>query len=155
MVQSLLKFIICIVLFNHSSYGQLEKTYETSKYLINYPSTWLISTHDSSIINLYPKEEYGAITFSYRSHLELPMAETQKFIIDMNETNDNPANVKVIQKDNLTEYYYECYHKNVKWLTKVIRKQNEFYILTSNCMESRWLKERDTFLKVFNSFKVK
>lgn len=150
----LLSFLVGLLLLSHLAYGQQFKSYKTDKFSIEYPISWQV-TNEKGIINFFPKENYGALTFSFLPNIGFPLEKTRDFILEIHNSKDNPENVKMITKREITEFYYEHRDQNVKWATKAFRKNNEFFLLTINCEESKWEAEKHIFLKVMNSFKIK
>jgi hypothetical protein len=139
------------------AYAQNDKinTFKADNFSINYPSNW-ITTNDNGIRNFFPKDEYGAVTISKYSDVDLTLEMTKQFILEMNEVKDNPDNVVATKKNNFLEFNYEHIdHINkIKWITRAIRKGNDFYLLTINCELSKWPSSKLTFLNVLESFRV-
>ena len=154
---------ICKLLLNLSMFfslttevfAQEEKitTYKADKFTIEYPAIWE-TTNDNGTLNFFPKENYGAVTFSLHSGIDFPLEETKKFILEMYEKKDDPGKVKLIQKGDIAEFMYEFADKNVKWVTRAFRKKTDFYLLTINCDLDKWDANKDVFNKVINSFKL-
>jgi hypothetical protein len=133
------------------------KTYETSKYKINYRSDWLFS-NDGEIVNIYPKNEYGAVTISFYSGITFPLEETKSFILEMNQiAGDSPDSVKMVAKGELVEFIHDYVDKGKQrvWFTKAIRKGSDFFLITVNCDEGLWEKQKAEYFTVVESFKIK
>jgi hypothetical protein len=153
--KAFLHLLTFIVLTTLQASGQQSKTkiYKGDGYTLEYPSHWRV-TNENGIINFFPAEEYGALTFSRQSGVDIPLEKTKEFIIDISEVKDDPAKVKMTKKGDVTEFYYEHVYEGVKWLTKLIRKNKDFYLLTVNCELASWNLNKDVFISAMNSFKI-
>jgi hypothetical protein len=156
LLRHIAKVILSVVLLTQQSHAQTEKnkTYSNEHFSIDYPNFWEM-TNEEGILNFFPKENYGAITVSSHSGIDYPIEKTRNFILDIYEIKDNPRNVKMTKKGNGTEFYYEHIDKNIKWITKAIRKNDTLYLLTINCDMPKWESEKHAFIKSLESFKIK
>lgn len=105
-------------------FAQKGKVYESPNYTINVPEGWR-STNDSEIVNIFPTNEIGAITISEYHDLNLPKAETKKFILALYKSEDAETKVKENKsKKGFTEYYYEYFDpkENYSGLPEPFRK---------------------------------
>ncbi len=138
------------------SYGQNNnniKTFKGDKFSIEYSSLWQMES-ENTVLNIFPKENFGAVTISSRSGINFPLEKTKDFILEMNEIKDNPEKVKMIMKNGIAEFYYEHTDKDLQWVTKVFRKGNDFYLLTVNCELNKWNENKKQFIAVMNSFRL-
>ncbi|WP_221630235.1 hypothetical protein [Chryseobacterium lactis] len=139
-------------------FSQKAKTYDSPNYSINIPEGWK-STNDSEIVNIFPTSEIGAITISEYHDLNLPKAETKKFILALYKSEDQESKVKESRsKKGYTEYYYEYFDPKEKlfWVTRAFQKEKELYLVTINCGQKFWNGNYMTlFNETFNSFKIK
>ena len=151
----ILNSLLFIGLTTQQVCGQQNKTtiYKGDKFTLEYPAQWQ-TTNENGILNFFPTENYGGLTLSYRSGIDYPMEKTKEFILEMNEIKDKPENVKMTKKGDITEFSYEYIDINLKWVIKVFRKKTDFYLLTITCELQKWDKNKDTFLKLINSFKL-
>jgi len=130
-------------------------TFDTEDFSISYPKIWKMANEDGGVYNFYPIEDYGAVSISVQKGVDLPMELTKKYILELHYVNGDPDLVEMTKKGDQTEFYFEAIEDNVIWVTKVIRKNSDFYLLTINCEESKWKLEKDQFLQVMNSVKIK
>jgi len=153
--KSLFNILALIGLTTFQACGQQNKStiYKSDKFSLEYPTQWQTS-NENGVLNFFPAENYGALTVSYHSDIDFPLDKTKEFILEMNEIKDKPSNVKMTTKGNVTEFYYEHIGKDVKWVTKAFRKNTDFYLLTINCDLNKWGTNRDTFMRIINSFKL-
>ncbi|HCN49375.1 MAG TPA: hypothetical protein DIT10_09795 [Chryseobacterium sp.] len=139
-------------------FAQKAMTYDSPNYSINVPEGWK-STNDSEIVNIFPTSEIGAITISEYHDLNLPKAETKKFILALYKSEDQESKVKESRsKKGYTEYYYEYFDPKEKlfWVTRAFQKEKELYLVTINCGQKFWNGNYMTlFNETFNSFKIK
>ena len=156
MQTKILKLLILMALPVQFAFSQVEqlKTYTAERFSLQYPAIWIMA-EENGIINFYPKEDYGAITVSFHSNIDFPLSRTKKIILEIMGITDDPANVKMTEKGDIIEFYYEHTIENVKWVTKAFRRNDEFYLLTINCELNMWQKEKMPFIKSLNSFKIK
>jgi len=136
----------------------LSKVYESENYSITLPEGWKV-TNDNEIINIFPSNEIGAITISEYHDLDLPKAETKKFILSLYQSADEEKLVKSKSgKKGYTEYFYEYFDEKEKlyWITKVFQKDKDLFLISINCGKKYW---NGNYMKLFNeafeSFKVK
>ncbi len=88
------KFLLFSALVSGSLFlAQKGKVYESPNYTVNVPEGWK-STNDSEIVNIFPSNEIGAITISEYHDLNLPKAETKKFILALYKSEDAENKVK-------------------------------------------------------------
>ncbi len=134
------------------------KVYEQENYSITLPEGWKV-TDDSNIINIFPSNEVGAITISEYHDLNLPKAETKKFILALYKSSDDESRIKSKSgKKGYTEYRYEYFDDQQKlfWITKVLQKDKDLFLVTINCGQKYW---NGNYMKLFNeafdSFKIK
>ncbi|WP_185113781.1 hypothetical protein [Chryseobacterium sp. Leaf405] len=134
------------------------KLYESKNYSITLPQGWKV-TNDNEIINIFPSNEIGAITISEYHDLDLPKAETKKFILSLYQSADDEKLVKSKSgKKGYTEYFYEYFDEkeNLYWITKVFQKDKDLFLISINCGKKYW---NGNYMKLFNeafeSFKVK
>lgn len=134
------------------------KVYEQENYSITLPEGWKV-TDDSNIINIFPSNEVGAITISEYHDLNLPKAETKKFILALYKSSDDESRIKSKSgKKGYTEYRYEYFDDKQKlfWITKVLQKDKDLFLVTINCGQKYW---NGNYMKLFNeafdSFKIK
>lgn len=139
-------------------FAQKANSYDSPNYSINVPDGWR-STNDSEIVNIFPTSEIGAITISEYHDLNLPKAETKKFILALYKSEDEEKKVKESKsKKGYTEYYYEYFDPKEKlyWITKAFQKDKDLYLVTINCGQKFWNGNYMTlFNETFNSFKIK
>lgn len=134
------------------------KVYESENYSITLPEGWKV-TNDSEIINIFPSNEIGAITISEYHDLNLPKAETKKFILSLYQSPDDEKQVKSKSgRKGYTEYFYEYFDEKEKlfWITKVLQKDKDLFLVSINCEQKYW---NGNYMKLFNeafdSFKIK
>lgn len=134
----------------------ISKKYQTENYEFDYPATWLIS-NENNIVNVYSRENFGAVTFSNYSGIDFPLEETKNFILELNQLQDEPRNVKMDKKEDGAEFTHNYFDKvkKIYWFTKVIRKNTDFYLMTINCSEKYWESEKLKFFGIVDSFKIK
>lgn len=131
---------------------------ENENYSVIMPNTWK-ATNDEGIVNIFPTNQIGAITISEYHNLELPKADTKKFILALYNSTDEEKKIKSGSgKKGYTEYFYEYFDdkENLFWITKVFQKNKDLYIVSINCQQKYW---NGNYMKVFNetfdSFKIK
>jgi len=129
------------------------KTFKGDHCSLKYPAQWQTSSKDGSW-NFFPPEGYGVLTVSYHSEIDFPLERTKKFILDMNEIKENPKNVKMTRKGDITEFYYEQVDKGIKWIIKAYRKKASLYLLTINCEAKKWNAGKNAFMSILTSFKM-
>lgn len=134
------------------------KVLESENYSITMPDIWR-ATNDEGIVNIFPSNQIGAITISEYHDLELPKTETKKFILALYNSADDEKKIKSgSSKKGFTEYFYEYFDEkeNLFWITKVLQKNKDLYIISINCQKKYW---NGNYMKVFNetfdSFKIK
>ncbi|GAA5090538.1 hypothetical protein GCM10023210_16730 [Chryseobacterium ginsengisoli] len=134
------------------------KVYENDNYSITLPEGWKV-TNDSDIINIFPSNQIGAITISEYHDLNLPKTETKKFILALYKSSDDEKKIKSKSgKKGYTEYFYEYLDEKEKlfWITKVLQKDKDLFLVTINCEQKYW---NGNYVKLFNeafdSFKIK
>lgn len=134
------------------------KIYENDHYAITLPEGWKV-TDDNNIINIFPGNEVGAITISEYHDLNLPQTETKKFVLALYHSPDDETKIKTRSgKKGYTEYRYEHFDEKEKlfWITKVLQKDKNLFLLTVNCKQRYW---NGNYMKLFNeafdSFKIK
>lgn len=134
------------------------KVYDSENYSITLPQGWKV-TNDSEIINIFPSNEIGAITISEYHDLNLPKAETKKFILSLYQSADDEKQIKSKSgKKGYTEYFYEYFDEKEKlyWITKVFQKDKDMFLVSINCGKKYW---NGNYMKLFNeafeSFKIK
>jgi hypothetical protein len=134
------------------------KVYDSENYSITLPEGWKV-TNDSDIINIFPSNEIGAITISEYHDLNLPKAETKKFILSLYHSADDEKQVKSKSgKKGYTEYFYEHFDEKEKLylITKVFQKDKNLFLISINCGKKYW---NGNYMKLFNeafeSFKIK
>ncbi|WP_312903027.1 hypothetical protein [Chryseobacterium taichungense] len=155
------KIILTFLLFLGSLfYAQSvpTETYESENYSISHPAGWKVTNNDD-IINIFPPNQIGAITISEYHGLNLPKAETKKFILALYKSADEEKKVTSKSgKKGYTEYFYEYLDEKEKliWLTKVFQKDKNLYLVSVNCSQKYW---NGNYMKIFNeafdSFKIK
>lgn len=155
------KIILTFLLFLGSLfYAQTIPTeiYESENYSISHPADWKVTNNDD-IINIFPPNQIGAITISEYHDLNLPKAETKKFILALYKSADEEKKVASKSgKKGYTEYFYEYLDEKEKliWLTKVFQKDKNLYLVSVNCSQKYW---NGNYMKIFNeafdSFKIK
>lgn len=132
--------------------------YENENFSISHPVGWKV-TNDDDIINIFPPNQIGAITISEYHDLNLPKAETKKFILALYNSADNEKKVTSKSgKKGYTEYFYEYIDEKEKlvWLTKVFQKDKNLYLISINCGQKYWNGNyMKTFNEAFDSFKIK
>ena len=128
--------------------------YETDEIIIYYPKDWQIE-NDSGIVNIFPKDSFGALTYSIMQNINFPVEMTRKLILDLYNSKDDPKNVKMTKEVDYIEFYYEHKENNKYWVTKVIRKNTNLFLLTINCTESQWDIEKKNYLPIMESIKIK
>lgn len=134
------------------------KVFESDNYSITLPEGWKV-TNDSEIINIFPSNQIGAITISEYHDLDIPKAETKKFILAMYKSADDEKMVKSKSgKKGYTEYFYDYLDEKEKlfWITKVFQKDKNIFIISINCQQKYC---NGNYMKLFNeafeSFKIK
>ncbi|WP_294303445.1 hypothetical protein [uncultured Chryseobacterium sp.] len=157
MKQLITAFLICTG-FLMSAQSGTTKVYENDNYTIIFPDGWKV-TDDSNIINIFPNNEVGAITISEYHDLNLPKTETKKFILALYQSSDDESKIKTRSgKKGYTEYRYEYFDEKQKlvWITKVLQKEKDLFLVTINCGQKYW---NGNYMKLFNeafdSFKIK
>ncbi len=152
--------LIFSVLFHLTVFAQKTDTevFESENYSIVMPDTWKI-TNDDGIVNIFPTNQIGAVTISEYHDLELPKAETKKFILALYNSSEDEKKIKSSGgKKGYTEYFYEYLDEKdqLLWITKVFQKNKDLYIISINCENKYW---NGNYMKVFNetfdSFKIK
>ncbi|MCY0968125.1 hypothetical protein [Chryseobacterium wangxinyae] len=152
--------LIFLVLFHLTVFAQKTNTevFESENYSIVMPDTWKI-TNDDGIVNIFPTNQIGAVTISEYHDLELPKAETKKFILALYNSSEDEKKIKSSGgKKGYTEYFYEYLDEKdqLLWITKVFQKNKDLYIISINCENKYW---NGNYMKVFNetfdSFKIK
>lgn len=153
--RTFLNMLIVIALSTFQVCGQANNTttYKGDKFTLEYPVNWLTS-NENGILNFFPKNNDAALTISYHAGINFPIEHTKAFILEMFEIKDKPTNVKMTTKGNVTEFYYEHIDKNVKWITKAFRRNEDLYLLTINCNLNKWEANKNTFINAMNSFKI-
>ena len=157
-----MKNIIVALFFIISSFSFAQSVpttvYENQSYSITLPQGWKV-TNDSDIINIFPSNQIGAITISEYHDLNLPKAETKKFILALYQSADDEKKVKSKSgKKGYTEYFYEYFDEKEKlvWITKVLQKDKDMFLVSINCTQKYW---NGNYMKLFNeafeSFKIK
>lgn len=147
-------FFIFLVSFQ-CAFAQNEKvkTYQGNKYSIQYPEKWQTSNEKTGI-NFFPAENYGAISVSIRSAVNLTATKTKEIIIKASGSKEKADKVKTTKKADVTVYDYEYEASGIKWVTEAFRKNNDLYIVTIYCDDIYWDANKDAFLKVLHSFKL-
>lgn len=155
MKKIILKALLFFGIISALGCNQQEKTtkYKGEKFSLDYPASWQ-TTNDNGIINFFPIENYGAVTISSYQGINFPIEKTKEFILETNKVKDDPENVIMTKKQDLVEFYYENIDSNLKWVTKVIRKNTDFYLITINCELKKWESDKISFMKVLESFKL-
>ncbi len=134
------------------------KVYESPNYSVTIPDGWKV-TDDHNIINIFPDNHIGAITISEYHDLNLPKAETKKFILALYQSSDDEK--KVISrngKKGYTEYAYDYVDEkeHLIWRTRVFQKDKNLFLISVNCGQKYW---NGNYMKLFNeafdSFKIK
>ena len=118
--------LIITLLLGFFSFAQKQKTYETANYSINLPDGWK-AMNEGDIVNIFPTNEIGAITISEYHDLNLPKAETKKFILALYKSSDDENKIKSKNgKKGYTEYFYEYLDEKEKlfWITKVLDRKS-------------------------------
>lgn len=150
--------LIITLLLGFFSFAQKQKIYESPNYSINLPDSWK-AMNEGDIVNIFPTNEIGAITISEYHDLNLPKAETKKFILALYKSSDDESKIKSKNgKKGYTEYFYEYFDEKGKlfWITKVFQKDKDLYIVSINCGQKYWNGNYMTlFNDTFNSFKIK
>lgn len=150
--------LIITLLLGFFSFAQKQKVYENPNYLINLPDGWK-AMNEGDIVNIFPTNEIGAITISEYHDLNLPKAETKKFILALYKSSDDENKIKSKNgKKGYTEYFYEYLDEKGKtfWITKVFQKDKDLYLVSINCGQQYWNGNYMTlFNETFNSFKIK
>lgn len=126
------------------------KVYDSENYAITLPEGWKV-TNDSDIINIFPSNQIGAITISEYHDLDLPKAETKKFILALYKSSDDEKKVKSkSSKKGYTEYFYEYFDEKEKlfWITKVLQKDKDMFLVSINCEQKHWNGNYMKLLKV-------
>lgn len=134
------------------------EVYESENYSIEKPEMWK-ATDNEGIVNIFPSSQIGAITISEYHDLELPKNEVKKFILALYHSSDDEAKIKTKKgKKGYSEYFYEYFEEKEKlfWITKVLQKDKNLFIVSINCEQKHW---NGNYMKLFNetfeSFKVK
>lgn len=150
--------LITTFLLGFFSFAQKQQMYDSSNYSISYPDGWK-AMNESEIVNIFPTNEIGAITISEYHDLNLPKAETKKFILALYQSSDDENKIKSKNgKKGYTEYMYEYFDEKDKlfWITKVFQKDKDLYLISINCGQKYWNGNYMTlFNDTFNSFKIK
>lgn len=134
------------------------EVYDSENYSISMPEMWK-ATNNDGIVNIFPSSQIGAITISEYHNLELPKEEVKQFILALYHSSDEEKNIKVkTGKKGYTEYFYEYFEEKEKlfWITKVLQKDKNLFLITINCEKKYW---NGNYMKLFNetfeSFKIK
>ena len=132
------------------------KKFESSKYLVSYPAGWVV-TEEGKIVNIFPDSERGAVTISDYSGIDFPLEETKAFVLEMHELSGDPNSVTMKEANGAFEFTHEFTNrvKNERWYTRVVRKGKDFFLITINCPEDKWAKQRNILFSVVDSFKIK
>lgn len=132
------------------------KKFEASKYQVTYPASWLAS-ENGKIVNIYSGSERGAVTISDYSGIDFPFEETRAFILEMHELSGDPKSVTMKEDNGVFEFTHEFTKKTdgVRWYTRAIRKGSDFFLITMNCDERHWEKQKATLFSIADSFKIK
>jgi hypothetical protein len=129
------------------------RLYRGDKFSLKYPIDWQV-TNEKGIINFFPNENYGAVTLSERSGITFPMAKTRECLLDMHQVKDHPENVKMTSNGNVFEFRYEHVEKEIRWITKIVRRNYDFYHFTINCKTDKWERSKTAFIDTLESFKL-
>ena len=111
-------------------------------------------SNTNDILNFYPKENFGSVTISAYRDITFPLEKTREFILESSQVTDKPENVRTITNQGFTEFYYENTQDGIKWVNKAFRKDTNLFYLTINCPLNKWETEKETFIKVMESFKL-
>lgn len=132
------------------------KKFESRGYQISYPAGWLVS-EEGKIVNIYPSSERGAVSISDYSGIDFPLEETRTFILDMHELSGDPKSVTMTENNGVFEFTHEFTKKadSVRWHTRAIRKGSDFFLITINCPEDQWQRQKAVLVRVADSFKIK
>lgn len=130
--------------------------FESRRYQISYPADWLVS-EEGKIVNIYPSSQRGAVTVSDYSGIDFPLEETRAFILDMHELSGDPKSVTMAENGGVFEFTHEFTKKTdgVRWYTRAIRKGSDFFLITINCDEKQWEKQKATLFSIADSFNIK
>ncbi len=127
--------------------------YKTDRFSIEYPAGWQMTDKDG-ILNFFPKENYVAVTLSTQSGVDLSLEETKDIILNLYKVKAKREDVKMTKKGEIVEFYYECIVEKQKWITMVVRKKSDLYLLTINTDKNKWEAIKTDLLKVIRSFKL-
>lgn len=131
----------------------LIKTYNSVLFSINYLEKWRVDITDE-FTQFYPTEDYGAITISTYSQVKnTDINSICKFIIKLSNQEDD-LNQVVVTNNNIKEFYYEYTENLNQWIIKVFSVNDKLFVLTINCLLSRWNEKKDIFFKTINSFSI-
>lgn len=132
------------------------KIFQNPQYLVQYPADWAV-TSEKGIVNIYPKNQDGAITISFFSDITFPLDETKSSIIEMNELSDSPESVKMTKLADVVEFTHNFVDAkaNRHWFTKVLRKGSDLYLITINCRNEVWEKQKGSLFSVVDTFQIK
>jgi hypothetical protein len=151
--------VLMLVMFFGGSCAQGKpsvKTYETSRYTVMYPNDWIVS-NDGKIVNIYPKDNLGAVTISTYQGITFPLELTKELILETNGIVDSTDSVKMIDRGEFVEFSHEYLNKktNARWLTRALRRGSDLFLITVNCDDRLWPERKRDFLSVIDSFKMK
>ena len=155
MKKIILKALLFFGIISALGCNQQEKiiNYKGENFSLSYPASWQ-TTNDDGILNFFPIESYGAVTISSYKGITFPIEKTKELILETNKVKDNPEHVIMIKKQDVVEFYYENVDDTLKWVTRAIRKNTDFYLITINCELKRWESNKASFTKVLESFKL-
>jgi hypothetical protein len=126
-------------------------TYLDSNYSVDYPVAWQV-THETDGLKLSPDESYGVVTIAYYPSTDRSLESMKEFILGLSKVKNNSQNIRMTKLQNATEYYYEYADTYSKKIIKVIRKDNDFYLLQLKCQLNKWDTKKQVFLHITESF---
>ena len=149
----LIKLGMLLAITAQKTCDQKLTTYNHENFKITYPRKWM-EAHENGIFSFYPKGNKVAVTISYRADIDFPLDKTKDFIIEMHELNQSPEEVAMKIDGEVAEFYFEHIDENVKWVTKILRKNDWFCLLTFNCNMDEWNPNANLYAAIIKSFKV-
>lgn len=129
------------------------QTYISEYFSIVYTEPWIVDD-SNKFIQFYPKENFGSLTISVYPAPNTNTDAIRKFIIKLSNPDDDPKNIRMFNKGDFVEFYYEHIEGVNQWITKLFWKDKNLFLLTINCTLSQWQERKEVFFKMINSFSI-
>jgi hypothetical protein len=130
------------------------QNYTAKKFSIDYPASWKM-TNEKGILNFFPEANNGAVTVSAYSDIEASDEKMKELLVSMYEGKPQPDAIKKRQEGSATIISYEFTDNDIKWIAKAIRNKTDLFLLTINCVADKWEAEKQGYINVMESFKIK